>query len=518
MSNKNLVFVLNLHHLYIKFSAEEQPSYEAEGALFHQQISRVYLPLLNLLSRFKEKKLNAKVALVFSASVLELLRNPELRKSYNKWLDGRIEFCRKEVERCKKNSALLKNAKANLASAQKDKSDYNQKWNSDLIRAFASFSEEGYAEILATCGSYIFMPHFSDLKEVLNAQVESGLLAVRQAFGSAPDGFFLPEMGYCPGLEEILRSYGVGYTVLPSRSFVFSSVPPENGIFAPARCQNGLTVYAASDLLDETGLGDEYKDLSKDAAWELSSKELSPFIKEGHSRHATLSSYYACSGEVYSAEAAAERALNDAKAFVESKKKMLDKAAIILGEDVPLSLSFVVDLNKAGRKWQEFYDWLFCVAELGTDALALSSYSALPAASGLAQKIAPYPAAFSEFSYGEDFISSRNSWMIRYLRKACERIVDLVSRFPGDGGLKTRLLNLGARELLLAQDCTLFKMVDQNYFSEFASEYFKRAVVSFSNVYDALGSNSVSTEWFCNLEKLHPIFPWLNYRIFSKKK
>ena len=108
--------------------------------------------------------------------------------------------------------------------------------------------------------------------------------------------------------------------------------------------------------------------------------------------------------------------------------------------------------------------------------------------------------------------------MIRYLRKASERIVDLVSRFPGDGGLKTRLLNLGARELLLVQDCSLVKMIGRGDCPDYVSEFFKRGIVSFSNIFDALGSNTVSTEWFCALEKLHPVMPWLNYRIFAKKR
>jgi 1,4-alpha-glucan branching enzyme len=36
-------------------------------------------------------------------------------------------------------------------------------------------------------------------------------------------------------------------------------------------------------------------------------------------------------------------------------------------------------------------------------------------------------------------------------------------------------------------------------------------------VFDALGSNTVSTEWLTKLESKESIFPWMNYRIFSKK-
>ena len=38
---------------------------------------------------------------------------------------------------------------------------------------------------------------------------------------------------------------------------------------------------------------------------------------------------------------------------------------------------------------------------------------------------------------------------MRYIRKACERIIDLSDRFPNDTGLKTRLLNLGAKHITM---------------------------------------------------------------------
>ena len=107
--------------------------------------------------------------------------------------------------------------------------------------------------------------------------------------------------------------------------------------------------------------------------------------------------------------------------------------------------------------------------------------------------------------------------MIRYLRKACERIVDLAGRFPDDTGLKVRLLNLGSKELLLALSSEWAKMIETNDYPEYAEKAFKDSIIAFTAVFDALGSNTVSTEWLCNLEKEHPIFPWMNFRIFSKK-
>ena len=98
-----------------------------------------------------------------------------------------------------------------------------------------------------------------------------------------------------------------------------------------------------------------------------------------------------------------------------------------------------------------------------------------------------------------------------------ERMIDLSDRYPNETGLKIRLLNLGARELLLAQSGEWATMIHDGYFPEYAEKRFKDAIRSFMIVFDALGSNTVSTEWLTKLEKEHTIFPWMNFRIFSKK-
>ena len=515
MGTKNLFFLINLHHPYIRLEKKDFAKFEEEGSLIFRHISDACIPLLNLISKFERERMNVKFALVFSASLCSLLGDDEIKKGYNKYLDALIDFAKKEAARVKGNSALGRIAAANLESALEKKRSFNEVYHCDLLGAFANFAQRGYVEILATCGTYLFMPHFSEMREVLNAQVESGLYSIREYFGNTPAGFFLPEMGYAPGIEDVLKNYGVGYTVLPSQSFLFSETLPEKGIFMPARCGNSLTVFAAEEF--RPALSGGYKDRSKDLAWELSQKELSPFVKGA--RKATGFSYKNRDDGVYSPKSALSCAKQYAKKFLEEKKSLLARAQEILGSDCDVSLGIYFSQHVFSREWAEAFDFLETLvrASLSSEVNVCGFSDLLDGKSGM-QKIAPYPAAYSGSPYGENLITSENSWMLRYIRKASERIVDLVSRFPNDSGLKARLLNLGARELMLAQDCSLAQMVGSHTYADFASEFFRRGVVSFSNVFDSLGSNTVSTEWFCDLEKRHKIFPWMNYRIFSKKR
>lgn len=519
MSSKNLVFLINLHHPYIKLDKDKFSKYEEEGALFFRAISRLYLPLLNMLSKFEKERIAAKFALIFSASICALLDDEEVKCGYNEWLDSLIEFAKKEVVRTKKNLRMNSVARKNLDDALKCKRDFNDVYGCDLLGAFSNFAKKEFVEILATCGTYMFVPHFCDMGEILNAQVESGLYAVKTCFGRNPAGFFLPEMGYAPEIENVLKLYGVEYTVLPRHSFLFSKIPPRSGIFAPAKFQNSLDAFASVKFDAKIAENPLYRDTKDDLSWELSHEELFPFVRDGGSRHATTFSYKKNGGDLYDDAAASALAKCDACDFVEAKTALLSEAQEALdGERVFIGTYF--DGVSLSRSWAEFFEFLECsVREAFSRDVKVVSFSDLIENEGAKerQKIIPYLAAYSGSRYGENLVSSANNWMMRYLRKSSERLVDLVSRFPDDGGLKARLLNLGARELMLAQDCTLAKMVDSNAYANFASECFRRGIVSFSNAYEALGKNTVSTEWFCSLEKAHSIFPWMNYRIFAKK-
>ena len=118
----------------------------------------------------------------------------------------------------------------------------------------------------------------------------------------------------------------------------------------------------------------------------------------------------------------------------------------------------------------------------------------------------------------ENMLENSNGWMLRYVRKASERMIDLTSRFKDDSGLKARSLNLAAKEILLAQSGDWPLMISEKTNPEYAEQRFKESVLAFTTVFDSLGSNSISTEWLTRMEKKHTLFPEMNYMVFSSKQ
>ncbi len=532
MASKNISLLINLHHPYIRHTDESALANAQENSLFFEKISNVYIPLLNMLSKIESEKINAKIAVVFSTPLCALLSDSAVKKQYVNYLDNLIEFGKKEVTRTKSIKELNKSAVEYLEDAIETKRYFTEVYEQNLLKHFAQFAKNGVIEILATCGTYMFMPHYADMSEILNAQIETGLYSVKYYFGIPAEGFFLPELGYAPGIEKVLRMYGVNYTILPSQSFLLGEVTPENGIFTPARCYNCLSLFAADKIKLDYNQNPVYKNKNKDIAWELEGAELTPFIKKGQARTGSGFCYWnnlfsesdsnpknlKKQEYIYNRENAYNQVLIDSDNFVSVyKQKIEDAAKLIKNTDV--SLTCVFDDEMLYQSWSEGILWFEnVIRKFAESGINVATFSDLLFDKFSFQKIVPYSASGSEQSYGEDYLSNKNSYMLRYLRKACERIVDLAGRFPDDSGLKVRLLNLGSRELMLAQSSEWAKMIETDYFADYAKKAFKDSIVAFTAVFDALGSNTVSTEWLCNLEKNHPIFPWMNFRIFCPKK
>ena len=536
MASKNLVLLVVAHMPYIRRVEGDAPRSSENAALF-EYVSGSLLPLLNSLRKidgeFPEKKF--RISIVLSPTLCEMLSDPELKRLYVEWLDARIAFGEAEVGRLSGNEERLKVARETLERARLDRIDFCEVLSMDILGAFSRLEQSGRIEFLATCAGFCYLPHYSDMPEVVGAQVEAGLLSHRNFFGSLPSGFYLPRLGYFGGISGILRSYGMNYSLVDSRSVLFSREEAERGIFSPVKCDkfSSLALFACDSTVEVAvrsfSEGPAYKSVASDVGFELTSSELSPFVAENSPRIPTGYRYESNSGGAYDSAGALSRAQSDARSFVDSKARMLDDAQRILGEDVSLVCAF--DARDLGTDWSEgaaFFDSVLCEI-LGKRAeISLRGASdclrRINSEGRQIQDLPPYPAAGMGDGFADCLLDSSNSWMVRYARKMGSRMVDIAGRFPTDTGLKVRLLNLAAKELLVAMDSELPKIVHDDEdggggaFGDFAGESFRESIRAFLVVYESLGSNKISTEWLTRVERNRPFFSWMNFRIFARKK
>ncbi len=535
MSKKSLILTLVADQPYLH-TADNTLDFKAKDEILFSAISYTYLPLLNMFGRLEDENIPFKMGLVLSANICTLLDDPQVQKKYIDHLDRQIELGTKEIERNKDNPELLRNSQECLDKAKKDKYDFTEVYGQNILDKLRYYAKKDKLELTATAASYTYLPHYSDIPEALNAQVETGLYAQRHFFGSVGEGFFLPFQGWAKGFERVLRSYGLNYTILDAKSLLFAENACPTGIFKPVRTANSLVIFGSDcDTKDqiegEDGYihNEVYRNQGRDIGFDEESESLKEFMGDCKTRIPTGYKYYALgdpdaddyedTAYPYEFSKAAEQTKIDALDFYTDKKTKLTKAYDALNGE-SCNLVCVIPASLIGQEWYEGVAWLENVIRLVAqeDSVTLDLCKNLIENQFTLPKIVPYPCSASGTGYGEDLIESSNSWMLRYARKATERMIDLTERFPSETGLKARLLNLGAKELIMAQSSCWPKMISKGTLPEVASEEFTKQIVSFTTVFDSLASNTVSTEWLTKLEKEHAIFPWINYRVFSRKK
>ena len=529
--DKNLTLIIKANQDFVRHTGDDKKINAPLLNSLYESISNVYVPLLRMVERLEADNIPCRFGLVLPPVLCNLLSDEEIQNNYLEYLGNRLELGKKELQRNADSEDIIKLINNEIEEIDCLRLDFENKYKKNLIPVFADFMRKGYIELLGTTGTELYMPHYVDLKEVISAQIECGLHAYRQCFGTVPEGFWLSDFGYTPGIDKIIRAYGYTYTILDARSVLLAETMPSSGIFYPSRTDNSLVIFARDkstdyELFNDDGfvLNPVYRNQNRDIGYDLPLDELSPMLSEDNIRYSTGFKYWNRNYDddtqnIYIPEEAKEQAKKDAKAFIIKRIDILNRASELLPNNSFVTNVFTLDAKKTFGKWYETIDWLEAIFRYAKEYnLTVNTCDKQCSEQYSLEKISPYYSSGFGAGYGENLLSSKNCWMMRYIHKACERMIDLSDRFSNDTGLKTRLLNLGAKELMLAQSSNLSKMINHSEFPEYAEIRFKDSINAFTAVFDSLGSNTVSTEWLTTLEAKDSVFPWMNYRIFSKKR
>lgn len=524
MGFKNVVLLLSVQQLFFNDLTEENVS--ASKNDFFNLLSDVYIPLFESFRRLERQKIPYKISLVIPPVMCFLLENVKCRDDYIKWLDSKVSLGEKELLRAEK---IFQPIIFEILAKYKKTKELFLGYSCDLLKIFREYQNRGNVEIIATSSTEVFFPHYFDLKKVLEAQTKLGLNLYKKFFSKEIEGFYLPDMGYCDEVAAVLEKNSVNYTFLDSRSILLSENFVENGIFSPIRFANSLVAFAASDIFHDEIFGNKgfcqnhvYLDKNSDIGFELERNELEPFLQPDTARYELGYKYWNKSfpRQPYDKAAAKAQCKKDAYSFLASKIAKLNECEKFLESQnkLPESISLVIhlDVNKFLDRFLEGVDF---IEELFISSSKFSDFSFecpknLIKKRWKLQKIHPVNAAATGFGYGENLISTQNNWMRPLIRKASERMIDIAGRFVQESGFKVRLLDVAAKELLLAQSSLLQKMIYEGNSPDFAAQYFVECIDNFTRAYDALGSNQVDTLWLANLESALEAFSGLDFRLF----
>ncbi len=529
MSNANVAFVLNAHLPFVRHP--EYPRFLEEDWLF-ESISESYLPLLRMLNRLKEEGLSFQLTISFSPPLIAMLTDNALQNRFVHYLQQHIELGQKEVQRCKdEQPQFLEMAQHYLDGYIRNLHEYEDLYRMNILDGFKALEQSGHLELITTAATHAYLPLYEEYPQAINAQIELGVQSFLTTFGHPPKGFWLPECGYYPGLEEHLKYHGIKWFQVASQSMLLSPDKAAYGGYRPVRCPSGVAAfprdYQATSLVwsNTTGYPTDnvYREFYRDIGYDLSMNYIRPYIHEPEVRVFTGYKYWAITGDTdqkvpYVRAQAMERVKEHAKNFHYVVNNRNHRLRATMGGAQPLFfLGF--DAELFGHWWYEGIDWLEEVIRTSKDRTKLVTPSFFLAEDATPlQTVRPAFSSWGQGGYSAAWLDGSNTEYYRHIHKAITRMEELASRFPDQTSLKQRFLNQAAREVLLAMSSDWPFIIYCRTSVEYAKKRIEGHLKNVNLVYDDMCKNAVDTEWLVKAEKRHTIFGDIDYNIFNSER
>lgn len=526
MTNQ-LSFVLNAHLPFVRHI--EYPRFLEEDWLF-EAINESYLPLLRMMNNLMNEGIKFQLTFSLSPTLCAMLTDKVLQQRFVDYLLLHIELGDKEYYRLKDEGKpeVLKTLQKYRDNLSMNLEDFENLYKRNILEGFKQLSELGYLELITTSATHAYLPAYQSKPIAINAQIETGVMSHAYNFASQPTGFWLPECGFFPGLENYLKKSGINWMHLGAQAIILSNPYVKRGNYAPVQCPNGVFAFARDYSLTSLVWSNtkgypcdfDYREFYRDIGYDLPMDYIKPYIHEPEARVFTGFKYYAITGktdkkEFYNSQRAEAKARMHAKNFIYNVRQKGISLETVMDIDPVYTLSF--DCELFGHWWYEGVEWLENVIRecAVSDDMALITPSNYLELGYTSQVLEPSYSSWGDGGFSAVWIdNSTNAWIYRHTFKAIDNMQELAVRFPQQGSLKQRFLNQAARETLLLMASDWPYMIHNRTSAGFAEQTLSSHIKNLNLVYNNMCKNAVNTEWLVKAEKRDNIFKYVDYNIF----
>lgn len=521
-----LSLVLHAHLPHVR-----DPEHERflEEQWFYEALLETYLPLLLGLEGLVRDGVDFRLTLGLTPTLLELLADDLLRDRFERRLDGLLELCRKEVARHRGSPELLEVLAFYVDRLERLRELYLVGCRRDVTEGFRRLQDLGRVEIIASAATHGLLPVLAQEPSSARAQVRIGIETYHAAFGRRPQGFWLPECAYAPGIDELLAEEGIRYFFLESHGVLNASTRARRGVYAPVICPSGVAAFARDPECSRQVWSSEegfpghpdYREFYWDVGFEAPLEVVGPHIGADNLRTHTGIKYRRVTGrtdhkDLYVRERALHRAAEHARVFLGWRraqaawlKERLDRPPIIVAP---------FDAELFGHWWFEGPEWLCFLlrgaAALG-DELVMATPSEYLADFPVSQRARPSPSTWGAGGYLDHWLNGATDEATPRILEASRRMGVLAREEPGATGIRRRALNQAARELLLAQASDWPFILK----SGTATQYARARLVGHIAAFDALTAvrdeRGADAAGLGRLEARNNLFPDLDYEVFG---
>ena len=532
-------------HAHLPFVRHPEHEHFIEEEWLFEAITETYIPLLQMMQRLAVEDVQFKFTMSITPTLCAMLRDRLLCERYVEHLELWIDLATRERRRNRKHAQLRELAEFYTALFSESRRQFVDEWKCDLLSVFRQLRQTGCLEIISSPATHGLLPILQQQSpRAARAQVLVGRDVYVEVFGGEPDGFWLPECGYAPGLESILQEANLRWFVVDAHGLLFGRPRPCRSIYAPCYTPAGPAAFARDpNISRHVWSADEgypghpaYRDFYRDIGFDLPMEYLGS-IARGTRKFSGVK-YHRITDrgdekQLYDRKTAETAAAQHAIHFLEQCREQIQDIGK-MGFDPIVVAPF--DAELFGHWWFEGPIFLeqfirHATYEPGFRLTTPSNYLATHATQ---QIVEPGASTWGEGGHLALWLDPSNAWIYPQLQSATDRMTQLaqqhtntvteqptrlsaeraVGEVPGLQ-MKDRVLKQLARELLLAQSSDWAFLIKTDTARKYATQRTVDHLARFNRLHDQSLANNVDEEFLRDCEWRNNIFPDVNWRYYA---
>ena len=527
-------------HAHLPFVRHPEHEHFLEEEWLFEAITETYVPLLQMMQRLTHDGVPFKLSMSITPTLCAMLQDQLLCERYVRHLELLIDLATRERKRNSKDPQLRELAEFYIGLFSEVRRVFVEEWKCDLLSIVRDLQQTDALEIVASAATHGLLPILlQQAPRAARAQVLIGRDVYVELFGREPDGFWLPECGYAPGLKPILQEANLRWFVLDAHGLLFGTPHPCRSIYAPCYTSAGPAVFARDPAASrqvwsahEGYPGDPaYRDFYRDIGFDLPTEHLGS-ISRGTRKFSGVK-YHRITGrgdekQLYDRPAAENAAAQHATHFLQQCLRQSGEIGEVGFEPIIVA---PFDAELFGHWWFEGPIFLeqFIRQAANEPDLRLTTPGEFLAAHPTQQIVEPTASTWGENGHLAVWLDPSNAWIYPQLYAAAQKMIEVAGKasamaalpaeeLPGEPPalqFPDRVLKQLARELLLAQSSDWAFLMRTGTAREYATQRTIDHLARFNRLHDQFVTNHVDEEFLRDCEWRDNIFPNVNWRYYA---